>query len=66
MTSGLERGLDLEKVVGVMDDKGELVLLLKFKGERRVELVPASVANAKWPQEVIKFYKTESFGINLI
>ncbi|ODM92196.1 Heterochromatin protein 1 [Orchesella cincta] len=57
MTSGLERGLDLEKVVGAMDDKGELVLLLKFKGEQRVELVPASVANAKWPQEVIKFYQ---------
>ncbi|ODM92001.1 Heterochromatin protein 1 [Orchesella cincta] len=55
--SGLERGLELGRILGVADDKGKLVFLVKFKGEQEPELVPASVANAKWPQQVIHFYR---------
>ncbi|ODM96524.1 Heterochromatin protein 1 [Orchesella cincta] len=54
--SGLERGLELEEILGVADDQGKLVLLVKFKGEQETELVPASVAMQSG-QQVIHFYQ---------
>ena len=49
---------EAEKIVGATDDlNGELTFLIKWKDTERADLVPAKVANVKWPQVVIKYYQ---------
>lgn len=46
-----------ERIVGATNSGGELELLIKWKGTEYAELIPAKIANEKWPQLVIKFYE---------
>ncbi|VDN22059.1 unnamed protein product [Gongylonema pulchrum] len=57
MCSGLEQGLDPEEILGATSVGGQLTFLIKWKGSERADMVPAAVANKKWPQLVIGFYE---------
>jgi len=54
---GFERGLTVEKIIGVTKDPGELHFLIKWRGSNEADLVAAREANEKIPQDVIKFYE---------
>lgn len=55
--TGFDRGLEAEKILGASDSGGVLTFLIQFKGIDQAEMVPASIANVKIPQMVIKFYE---------
>lgn len=58
--TGFERGLEVERIMGVTDTSGDqLMFLIKWKNEEETELVPAQDANTKVPQLVIKFYESQ-------
>uniref|UniRef100_A0A1B0AA34 Chromo domain-containing protein n=1 Tax=Glossina pallidipes TaxID=7398 RepID=A0A1B0AA34_GLOPL len=55
--TGFDKGLQAENILGASDSNGGLYFLIQFKGVDQAEMVPASVANIKIPQMVIKFYE---------
>lgn len=58
---GYERGYTADCILGATDASGELMFLFKWKETDEVELIPASIANLKFPQIVIKFYEARLF-----
>ena len=56
---GFEQGLEMERIVGVTASRGDLMFLIKWRGRKinQEDLVPAQVANIRWPQHVIQFYQ---------
>ncbi|KAJ6639740.1 Chromobox protein like 3 [Pseudolycoriella hygida] len=55
---GFERGLTLEKIVGVTNCKNELMFLLQWKDCMEYDLVKASEVNEKCPDVVIEYYES--------
>ncbi|XP_019894582.2 heterochromatin protein 1-like [Musca domestica] len=51
------RGIEAETIIGAFEINGNIHFLIRFKGVKRTGIVPASVANIKIPQMVIKFYE---------
>ncbi|KAH8241029.1 heterochromatin protein 1 [Drosophila bipectinata] len=56
-STGFDRGLEAEKILGASDNNGRLTFLIQFKGVDQAEMVPSTVANVKIPQMVIHFYE---------
>ncbi|EDV57748.1 chromobox protein homolog 1 [Drosophila erecta] len=54
---GVDRGLQPLRIIGVCDWSGELMFLMQWKGCDQADLVPAKVANIRWPELVISFYE---------
>lgn len=58
----LQRGIvcnhEPEKIIGATDITGELVFLVKYTNSDSLNLIPAKVANSKFPQIVISFYES--------
>ncbi|XP_060857090.1 chromobox protein homolog 5-like [Metopolophium dirhodum] len=51
-----------ERIMGATDASGQLIFLMKWRGVKELDLIPAKEANLKWPQIVIQFYE-ERFEI---
>lgn len=56
-STGFDKGLEAEEILGATETGGEVYFLIKWKGVNDAELVPSKVANIKIPQIVIKFYE---------
>lgn len=54
--NGFDRGLEAERIVTMVEQEGETLISVKFKGQTRHELIPADVVNREIPQMVIEFY----------
>ncbi|KYN05190.1 Chromobox protein like protein 1 [Cyphomyrmex costatus] len=54
---GFQRNLEADKILGTADDNGKLMYLMQWKGTDVIDIVPASEANVKCPQIVIRFYE---------
>ncbi|ODM99034.1 Chromobox protein 5 [Orchesella cincta] len=50
-------GIVPDKIIGATRMTGELLLLMKWKDTKEVELIPATLANQRYPQFVINFYE---------
>ncbi|ODM92002.1 Heterochromatin protein 1 [Orchesella cincta] len=55
--SGFDRGLEADEIIGANNENGGINVLVKWKGENGVEMVPSSVARFKCPDVLIKFYE---------
>ncbi|PRD22981.1 UNVERIFIED_CONTAM: Cbx1 [Trichonephila clavipes] len=49
---GFDRNLEPDRIVGATENEGEIM-----KGREEPDLVPEKIANVRWPQIVIQFYK---------
>lgn len=47
---------EADKILGATNELGNITFLVKFK-DGDIDIVPASYANTRWPQEVIAFYE---------
>jgi len=56
-TTGFDKGLEAEEILGATETNGEVHFLIKWKGVNDAELVPSKIANVKIPQMVIGFYE---------
>ncbi|XP_054281145.1 chromobox protein homolog 1-like [Macrosteles quadrilineatus] len=54
---GFDKKLIPEKIIDADKSNGELVFWMKWKGTKKISVVPAKEANLKFPQNVIKFYE---------
>ncbi|CAF1023639.1 unnamed protein product [Brachionus calyciflorus] len=52
-----EKNYEPEKILGITDVPGELAFLMKWLDQDEPDLVPARIANDKYPKIVIKFYE---------
>ena len=57
--TGFERGLEAETILGATEEGGQIMFLIKWKDLHSFDLVYASEANLKIPQQVIKFYESK-------
>ncbi|ODM96523.1 Heterochromatin protein 1 [Orchesella cincta] len=55
--SGFDRGLEADEILGANNENGGINVLIKWKGNNGVEMVPTSVARFKCPDVLIKFYE---------
>lgn len=55
--NGFERGWQVENILGASDCHGCLQFLIKWKGVEKADLIEASLANVRCPQDVIAFYE---------
>lgn len=56
-STGFDRGLEAEEILGATETNGEVYFLIKWKDVNDAELVPSKVSNIKIPQMVIAFYE---------
>lgn len=54
---GFARGLKAERVLGAVKTSLGLMLVMKWKGMDKCELVPANEANLNCPELVIRYYE---------
>ena len=57
--TGFARGLEAETILGATEEGGQIMFLIKWKDLHSFDLVYASEANLKIPQQVIKFYESK-------
>lgn len=55
--SGIKRGLDVDKILGIVFESGQRMFLVKWKTEEDIELVESSIINRMYPQDVIAYYE---------
>ncbi|KXJ18593.1 chromobox protein homolog 1 [Exaiptasia diaphana] len=53
----ISEGWEAEVILGATEVDSQIHFLVQWKGTDRADLIPAKIANVKWPQIVIKFYE---------
>jgi len=56
--SGFDLGYSPEKIIGAMDQDGELLFLIQWKNRNKAQLVASKLARKHCPQLVIDFYES--------
>lgn len=56
--SGFDLGYQPEKIIGAMDQDGELLFLIQWKNRNKAQLVSSKIARKHCPQLVIDFYES--------
>lgn len=56
--SGFDLGYQPEKIIGAMDQDGELLFLIQWKNRNKAQLVSSKMARKHCPQLVIDFYES--------
>ncbi|XP_074593670.1 chromobox protein homolog 1-like [Brevipalpus obovatus] len=54
---GFDRGLQPEKITGAIRFENQLLFMIKWKGCKKLDIVPAREANLKCPDVVIDYYQ---------
>lgn len=56
--TGFDLGYTPEKIIGAMDQNGELLFLIQWKNRNKAQLVASKLARKNCPQLVIDFYES--------
>ncbi|RWS17913.1 chromobox-like protein 5 [Dinothrombium tinctorium] len=66
METGLDRGLIPEKVIGIKEIAGLILLYVQWTDQsQQCELIPSKILSKKYPQIVIKFYEDRVKSISI-
>lgn len=60
--NGIKRGLDVDKILGIIFESGQRMFLVKWKTEEDIELVESYIMNQMYPQDVITYYEDIVFN----
>ncbi|ODM89756.1 Heterochromatin protein 1 [Orchesella cincta] len=54
---GFDRGLEADEIIGANNENGRINVLIQWKGNNGMEMVPSSVARFRCPDILIKLYE---------
>lgn len=56
-TKTRSKSLEIDRILGVADNKGELLFQIKWKNSSKVQLLPSWLANSRFTHKVVEYYE---------